>query len=153
VTIYAETLDERVETEFRKRWGNFEEYTVRLEGGNDLSDQMIEAQEAAERLAAQMATAGPLMLSKLGDMAEQLEATYAALRAAHDPDVREVLEPTGRTLGEAWDASPGERGRLLADLGLSVTLYPKQQKDRLSVRWASGGDDVAAAEWLGDHDE
>jgi hypothetical protein len=93
------------------------------------------------------------MLSKLGDMAEQLEATYAALRAAHDPDVREVLEPTGRTLGEAWDASPGERGRLLADLGLSVTLYPKQQKDRLSVRWASGGDDVAAAEWLGDHDE
>jgi site-specific DNA recombinase len=151
VTIYAETLDQRVEEEFRRRWDNFAEYTVRLEGGNDLSDQMIEAQEAAERLAAQMATAGPLMLSKLGDMAEQLEATYAALRAAHDPNVREVLEPTGRTLGEAWDASPEERGTLLADLGLSVTLYPKQRADRLSVRWASGGDDVAAAEWLGDH--
>jgi DNA invertase Pin-like site-specific DNA recombinase len=151
-TIYAETLDQRVEAEFRERFGAFAEYMVRLEGGNDLTDQMIEAQEQAERLTAQMAKAGPLMLTKLGEMAEQLEATYAALRAAHDPDVREVLEPTGRTLGDAWDADPGSRGRLLKDLGLNVVLHPRQRAERLEITWAVGGDDVMLAEYLGDMD-
>jgi DNA invertase Pin-like site-specific DNA recombinase len=152
VTMYAETIDQRVEEAFLATWGEMAEYTVRLEGGNDLSDQMIEAQEAAERLASQMASAGPLMLTKLGEMAEQLEATYAALRASHDPDVREVLEPTGRTLGDAWRADTGSRGRLLRDVGLSITLYPKQRADRLEISWAIGGDDVMLAEYLGDLD-
>jgi DNA invertase Pin-like site-specific DNA recombinase len=152
VTIYAETLDAHVEREFLTHWGGFAEYVVRLEGGNDLSDQMTEAQEQAERLAARMATAGPLMLASLESMAEELEATYAALRAAHDPDVREVLEPTGRTLGEAWEASPGSRSRLLADVGLHVTLHPKQRWPRLVVEWATGGDDQDLVEMLGDYD-
>jgi hypothetical protein len=152
VTIYAETLDQRVTDEFLERFGSFAEHVVRLEGGNDLSDQMAEAQEQAQRLAHKMATAGPLMLTTLESMAEELEATYAALRASHDPDVREVLEPTGRTLGEAWEASPGERGRLLADVGLHVVLHPKQRADRLDVSWAIGGDDQALVEYLGDRD-
>jgi hypothetical protein len=152
VTIYAETLDQRVEDEFRTRWGGFAEHVVRLEGGNDLSDQLIEAEEQAQRLAARMATAGPLMLGKLEEMAEEVEAAYAALRAAHDPEVREVLEPTGRTLGEAWDADKSVRGRLLSDLGLSVTLFPKQRADRLEITWAIGGDDQAMVEMLGDLD-
>jgi DNA invertase Pin-like site-specific DNA recombinase len=152
VTIYAETLDQRVTDEFQRRWGSMAEHIVRLEGGNDMSDQMAEAQEQAERIAAQMASAGPLMLGKLGEMAEELEAAYASLRAAHDPDVREVLIPTGRTLGEAWDASPGERGRLLADVGLRVVLHPKQRAERLDVSWAIGGDDHELAEFLGDMD-
>lgn len=152
VTMYAETVDQRVEDAFLSRWGDMAEYTVRLEGGNDLSDQMIEAQEAAERLASQMASAGPLMLTKLGEMAEQLEATYAALRATHDPEVREVLEPTGRTLRDAWKADMGSRSRLLQDVGLSFTLYPKQRADRLEITWAIGGDDVMLAEYLGDLD-
>jgi DNA invertase Pin-like site-specific DNA recombinase len=138
--IYAETLDQRVTEAFLRRWGGFAEYVVRLEGGNDLSDQMIEAQEQAERLTKKMASAGPLMLASLEKHADELESVYAALRAAHDPDVREVLEPTGRTLGEAWE-DPGNRSRLLADVGLSVTLYPKQRSDRLDIQWASGGDD------------
>jgi hypothetical protein len=150
VTIYAETLDERVRDEFLTRWGGMSEYVVRLEGGNDLSDQMIEAQEQAERLTARMATAGPLMLGSLTSMADELEATYAALRAAHDPEVREVLEPTGRTLGEAWEAEPGSRARLLSNVGLCVTLHPKQRADRLDVAWAIGGDDQELAEMLGD---
>lgn len=141
VTIYAETLDQRVEEEFHIRWGGFAEHVVRLEGGNDLSDEMMEAQEQAARIAAQMASAGPLMLTTLNEKAEELEAAYAALRAAHDPEVREVLEPTGRTLSEAWKADTGARSRLLADLGLSVVLHPKQRSDRLEITWAAGGDD------------
>ena len=152
VTMYAETIDQRVEDAFLSTWGRMPEYTVRLEGGNDLTDQMIEAQEAAERLASQMAAAGPLMLSKLGEMAEKLEATYAALRAAHDPEVREVLEPTGRTLGDAWRADKDNRSRMLQDVGLSITLYPKQRADRLEISWAIGGDDVMLSEYLGDLD-
>lgn len=147
VTIYAETLDQAVTDAFLTRWGGFAEYVVRLEGGNDLSDQMIEAQEQAERVSQRMATAGPLMLSSLENLAEQLEASYAALRAAHDPEVREVLEPTGRTIGEAWD-DPGARSRLLADVGLQVTLHPKQRGERLDITWESGGDDQELAEYL-----
>ena len=148
VTIYAETLDGAVTEEFLARFGGFAEYVVRLEGGNDLSAEMIEAQEQAERLGQRMATAGPLMLTSLESLAEQLEASYAALRAAHDPDVREVLEPTGRTLGATWEAQPAERPRLLADVGLQVTLHPKQREERLEITWAVGGDDQAVAELL-----
>lgn len=90
VTIYAETLDQRVEAEFLRTWGQFAENVVRLEGGNDLSAEMIAAQEQARRLGQRMATAGPLMLATLSEMEAELEATYAALRAVHDPEVREV---------------------------------------------------------------
>jgi hypothetical protein len=147
VTIYAETLDKAVEAEFLRRWGGFDEVVVRLEGGNDLSAEMIEAQEQAERIAAGFATAGPLMITSLHEKAAQLEAAYEALRAAHDPEVREVLEPTGRTLGEAWE-DPAARPRLLADVGLHVTLYPKQRADRLDIQWASGGDDQEMVDML-----
>jgi DNA invertase Pin-like site-specific DNA recombinase len=152
VTIYAETLDQRVTDDFLTRWGGMAEHTVRLEGGNDLSDQMAEAKEQAERLAARMATAGPLMLGTLEDMAGELEAAYAALRASHDPEVREVLVPTGRTLREAWEADTGSRGHLLSSVGLRVVLHPKQRADRLDVSWAIGGDDHELVEYLGDLD-
>jgi DNA invertase Pin-like site-specific DNA recombinase len=152
VTIYAEALDSAVENEFMRRWGGMAEYTVRLEGGNDLSDQMEEAKEQAQRIAAQMAEAGPLMLGMLNDKAAELEATYAALRAAHDPDVREVLEPTGRTLKAAWDADETARSGLLADLGLNVVLWPKKgqyaREERLEITWAVGGDDQELVEYL-----
>lgn len=150
-TIKAAELDKRVETEFRTRWGGFAEYTVRLEGGNDLSAQMIEAQEQAKRLTERMASAGPLMLASLEQHAGELEAAYAALRAAHDPDVREVLVPTGRTLGEAWDASDrAGKTQLLRDVGLSVVLYSRYVDERMKITWASGGDDHALAEYIGD---
>jgi hypothetical protein len=113
-----------------------------------MSDAMAEAQEAAERITAAMAKAGPLMLATLSEKAEELEAAYAALRAAHDPDVREVLEPTGRTLGEAWEAEPARRRHLLGDVGLSVTLHPRDHVNRLEINWASGGDDQALLEYL-----
>jgi DNA invertase Pin-like site-specific DNA recombinase len=148
----ADVLDQRVTDEFLTRWGDFEEHVVRLEGGNDLSDQMAEAQEQAERIAARMASAGPLMLTSLEKHAEELEAAYAALRAAHDPEVREVLEPTGRTLRDAWEDETA-RTRLLRDMGLHVTVRPGirgHMTDRLSVSWAIGGDDHEAAEILGD---
>jgi DNA invertase Pin-like site-specific DNA recombinase len=151
VTIYSETLDQRVTDAFLRRWGGFAEYVVRLEGGNDLSAEMIEAQEQAERIAAGFATAGPLMLTTLHEKAAELEAAYEALKDAHDPDVREVLEPTGRTLGDAWQ-DPAARPRLLADIGLHVVLHPKQRADRLEISWASGGDDHALADMLGDLD-
>lgn len=150
VTIYAETLDSRVEEEFLTRWGAFDEHTVRLEGGNDMSDQMTEAKEQAERLAARMATAGPLMLGSLESMAAELEATYAALRASHDPEVREVLVPTGRTLRQAWEDDEEGRSQLLASVGLSITLFPKQRAERLGISWAIGGDDQELAEYIGD---
>jgi len=149
VTIYAETLDQAVTDAFLTRWGGFAEYVVRLEGGNDLSAEMIEAQEQAERLGQRMATAGPLMMATLESLSADLEASYAALRAAHDPNVREVLEPTGRTIGEAW-GDPGARSRLLADVGLMVTLHPKQRGERLDIRWESGGDDQELVEMLGE---
>lgn len=154
VTIYAETLDQRVAAEFLETWGELAETVVRVEGGNDLSDQMAEAEEQAHRLGRRMATAGPLMLATLESMAAELEATYAALRAAHDPDVREVLTPTGRALAQAWGEAAG-RPRLLAGAGLRVTLWPKQQEDRLSVSWgpdpaADALDAVARDEPLGD---
>lgn len=151
VTIYAETLDSRVEADFRMRWGGFAEHVVRLEGGNDLSDQMAEAKEQAERIASQMASAGPLMLTMLSDKAGELEAAYAALRAAHDPEVREVLEPTGRTLGEAWDTEPAARSRLLADLGLHVVVSAGvrgSKTDRLAINWASGDEDQELADLI-----
>jgi DNA invertase Pin-like site-specific DNA recombinase len=160
VAIYARVLDEKVEAEFMTRFGGMAEYVVRLEGGNDLSDQLTEAEEQAKRLSKRMATAGPLMLGSLEELGAELEATYAALRAAHDPDVREVLEPTGRTVGEAWEASPGSRGRLLRDLGLHVVLAAngrgrisaERVGERVSVSWAVGGDDHDLAEMLGDLD-
>ncbi|MGX1133174.1 site-specific DNA recombinase [Streptomyces glaucescens] len=151
VTIYAETLDQRVETEFLERWGGFAEHVVRLEGGNDLSDAMAEAQEQAERIAAQMASAGPLMLSTLNEKAAELEAAYAALRAAHDPEVREVLEPTGRTLQAAWEAADrAGRAKLLNDVGLHLVLWPKQRADRMDITWAIGGDDHELADMIGE---
>jgi DNA invertase Pin-like site-specific DNA recombinase len=153
VTITASTLDDRIEAEFLMRWGGFSEYTVRLEGGNDLSDQMIEAQEQAARLTARMASAGPLMLASLEQHAEELEATYAALRAAHDPDVREVLVPTGRTLGEAWEASErAGRTKLLSDVGLRVVLHPRYSEERLEISWGLMDDDQEMAEYLADLD-
>lgn len=152
-TITASHLDERIESEFLARWGTLGEFTVRLEGGNDLSDQMIEAQEGANRLVAKMASAGPLMLAQLERFAEELEATYAALKAAHDPEVREVLVPTGRTLGDAWRAADrAGRTKLLKDVGLHVVLWPRFQAERLEITWAIGGDDHELAEMLGDLD-
>ncbi|MGI5408232.1 recombinase family protein [Streptomyces chartreusis] len=150
VTINADTLDEAVTANFLVRWGSMAEHVVRLEGGNDLSDQMIEAQEQAERLTAKMASAGPLMLASLEKHAADLEAAYAALKAAHDPEVREVLEPTGRTLREAWEASERDRRRLLGDIGLHVVLHPRQQAERLEINWASGGDDHELVDMLGE---
>jgi DNA invertase Pin-like site-specific DNA recombinase len=148
-TITASILDERVETEFLARWGGFAEYVVRFEGGNDLSDQMIEAQERAERLTSKMASAGPLMLASLEKHAADLEAAYAALKDAHDPNVREVLEPTGRTLGEAWGAADrAGRTALLNDVGLHVVLLPRGTADRLDITWAIGGDDQALIDGL-----
>lgn len=153
-TITASHLDDRVEAEFLTRWGAFDEYTVRLEGGNDLSAQMIEAQEQAQRLTERMGKAGPLMLASLEKHAEELESAYAALRAAHDPEVREVLVPTGRTLGEAWDAADrAGKTKLLSDVGLHVVLWPRYHPtDRIEITWASGGDDHELAEVLGDLD-
>lgn len=156
MSIYSRVLDERVTDEFLTRFGGIGEYVVRLEGGNDLSDQIAEAEEQAGRLAKRMATAGPLMLGTLEELSEELEATYAALRAAHDPNVREVLEPTGRTIGEAWEASPGSRGRLLADMGLRVVLQRSgrgrvakaREGERLEISWASGGEDYTLTEYL-----
>jgi DNA invertase Pin-like site-specific DNA recombinase len=150
-TITASILDDRVESEFLERWGGFDEYVVRFEGGNDLSDQMIEAQEQAERLTSKMASAGPLMLASLEKHAAELEAAYAALKAAHDPNVREVLEPTGRTLGDAWRASDKVgRTKLLNDVGLHVVLLPRDAADRLDITWAIGGDDQALIDELSD---
>ncbi|MGW4986326.1 recombinase family protein [Streptomyces mirabilis] len=159
-TIKADHLDEAVERDFLKRWGAMAEHTVRLEGGNDLSDQMLEAKEQAQRLTARMASAGPLMLASLEEHAAELEAAYAALRAAHDPDVREVLVPTGRTLGEAWEAADKHgRTKILGDVGLAVVLGPRKvgsrsakDLDRLEITWAVGGDDQDLVELLGDMD-
>ncbi|MFJ2703004.1 recombinase family protein [Streptomyces sp. NPDC087428] len=136
VTIYAATLDARVEEEFLKVWGGFAEVAVHLEGGNDLSAEMIEAREQAARIGAQMATAGPLMVSTYEEMSANLEAAYAALLAAHDPEVREVAEPTGRSMGDAWEASDeaGKR-QLLSSMGLRVVLHPKARADRLEIDW------------------
>lgn len=149
VSIYAWKIDQRVEHEFITRYGDFAEHVVRLEGGNDLTDQLIEAEEQAERLAQRMGTAGPLMLASLEKHAEELEAAYAALKAAHSPEVREVLEPTGRTLREAWRDETA-RNRLLHDMGLSVTLYPADRDERLEITWATGGDDHALADVIGE---
>jgi hypothetical protein len=155
VTIYAETLDQRVETEFLKVCGGFAEVVVHLEGGNDLSAEMIEAREQAARIGTQMATAGPLMLATYEDMSAKLEAAYASLLAAHDPEVREVALPTGRTMGDAWRASDdvGKR-QLLSAMGLHVVLHPKARADRLEVEWVRPDpeqdalDDVEAQEAL-----
>jgi len=148
VTIYAETLDQRVEAEFLKVWGRFNEVNVHLEGGNDLSAEMIEAKEQAARIGAQMATAGPLMMGTYEEMSAKLEAAYAALLAAHDPEIREVATPTGRTMGEAWMAlDDAGKSRLLEAMHLSVTLHPKQQAERLEVAW--GPADPEAVELAG----
>jgi hypothetical protein len=110
---------------------------------------MIEAQEQAERLTSKMASAGPLMLASLEKHAADLEAAYAALKAAHDPNVREVLEPTGRTLGEAWGAADrAGKTALLNDVGLHVVLLPRGTADRLDITWAIGGDDQALIDGL-----
>lgn len=150
----ADSLDERVAEEFLTRWGDFSEYVVALEGGNDMSDQMAEAQEQAERIANSIATAGPLMMHTLMEKANELEAAYAALRAAHDPDVREVLMPTGRTLREAWKDET-QRTRLLRDMGLHVTVRKGirgHRSDRLTVSWAVSEEDHGLTELLGDMD-
>lgn len=152
VSIYAEPLDAAIEAEFLEKWGGMAEHVVELEGGNDLSAEMEEAQEQAKRLAHKMASAGPLMMGTLDNMSTELEATYAALRAAHDPDVREVLVPTGRTLADAWK-DPEARTRLLADVGLHVVIHGRgREPQRWEISWAIGGDDHELTEMLGDMD-
>ncbi|WP_432015827.1 recombinase family protein [Streptomyces hydrogenans] len=144
-TIYAETLDSRVQSEFLTVFGGMREVLIHLEGGNDLSADMEEVQEQADRLAERMATAGALMLPTLERKAKELEAAYARLRAAHDPETREVAVPTGRTMAQAWEAEDtAGRARLLAQLNLRVTLHPRGANDRLSVEW--GPEDAAQAE-------
>lgn len=151
-SIYAEPLDAAIEAEFLEKWGGMSEHAVELEGGNDLSAEMEEAQEQAKRLAHKMATAGPLMMGTLEEMGAELEAAYASLRAAHDPDVREVLVPTGRTLADAWKDETA-RTRLLADVGLHVVVYGRGRKpERWEISWAIGGDDQELTELLGDMD-
>ncbi|MFF0394805.1 recombinase family protein [Streptomyces sp. NPDC005248] len=156
VTMYAATLDERVSAEFLSTWGTFAEHRVSLEGGSDLSGQLAEVDEQLRRAVDMRLTAGPATLAILEEKQHELEAAYARLRAAHDPDVREMLVPTGRTLGEAWE-DPAERPRLLADMGLSVTLHPKQRADRIVIHWGPDpADDALDAvlrdEFLGDAD-
>ncbi|MEV7254017.1 recombinase family protein [Streptomyces cyaneofuscatus] len=147
VTIYQETLDDRVEAEFIKVWGHLAEVDIHLEGGNDLSAEMVEAKEQAARIGAQMATAGPLMLSTYEEMSAKLEAAYAALLAAHDPEVREVETPTGRTMGDAWEASDeAGKTRLLRSMGLRVVLHPKARTDRLDIDWVREDPEADAAE-------
>ncbi|XMN06352.1 recombinase family protein [Streptomyces griseobrunneus] len=155
VTVYQETLNDRVEEEFLKVYGRFAEVDIHLEGGNDLSAEMIEAQEQAARIGAQMATAGPLMLGTYEEMSANLEAAYAALLAAHDPEVREVEMPTGRTMGDAWEASDeAGKTRLLRSMGLRVVLHPKARADRLEIDWVRTDpeqdalDDIEAQEAL-----
>ncbi|GAA3492028.1 recombinase family protein [Streptomyces cremeus] len=146
-TIYAETLDKRVENEFLTVFGGMREVLVHLEGGNDLSADMEEIQEQADRLAERMATAGALMLPTLERKAKELEDAYARLRAAHDPDTREVSVPTGRTMAQAWEAEDREgRARLLAQVNLRVILHPRDAEDRLSVEWGPRPEDSAQAE-------
>ncbi|MYX02247.1 Site-specific DNA recombinase [Streptomyces sp. PgraA7] len=147
VTIYQETLNSRVEEEFLKVYGRFAEVDIHLEGGNDLSAEMVEAKEQAARIGAQMATAGPLMLSTYEEMSAKLEAAYAALLAAHDPEVREVETPTGRTMSDAWAASD-ETGktRLLRSMGLRVVLHPKSRADRLDIDWVRDDPETDATE-------
>ncbi|MFH8358695.1 recombinase family protein [Streptomyces anulatus] len=147
VTIYQETLNGRVEEEFLKVYGRFAEVDIHLEGGNDLSAEMVEAQEQAARIGAQMATAGPLMLGTYEEMSANLEAAYAALLAAHDPEVREVETPTGRTMGDAWAASDeAGKTRLLRSMGLRVVLHPKARADRLDIEWVRDDPEQDAAE-------
>lgn len=146
-TIYAETVDQRVGDEFLKVFGGMREVLVHLEGGNDLSADMEEVQEQADRLAERMATAGLLMLPTLERKAKELEDAYARLLAAHDPETREVSVPTGRTMAQAWEAEDqAGRTRLLAQLNLRVTLFPREAEDRLSVEWGPGPEDIAQAE-------
>ncbi|MDX2927753.1 MULTISPECIES: recombinase family protein [Streptomyces] len=150
VTIYAETLDSRVESEFLTTFGSYAETVIRLEGGNDLSAELLEAKEQAERLAARMATAGPLMLGTLESLAQDLEDTHARLRAAHDPDVREVQVATGRTMAQAWEMyDVPDRSRLLAGMGLRVSLHPRQLADRLTITWGPTPEEAPEAEWDG----
>ncbi|WP_327285524.1 MULTISPECIES: recombinase family protein [unclassified Streptomyces] len=145
-TIYAETLDQRVESDFLTAFGNMREVLVHLEGGNDLSADMEELQEQADRVADRMATAGALMMPTLERKAKELEAAYARLLAAHDPDTREVSVPTGRTMGQAWKAEDtAGRRRLLTLLNLRVTLHPREAADRLSVKWGPDEEDAAQA--------
>ncbi|WP_328920281.1 recombinase family protein [Streptomyces sp. NBC_00208] len=156
-TIYAATLDERVSEAFLSTWGAFAEHRVSLEGGNDLSGQLAEIDEQLRRAVDMRLTAGPATLGILEEKQAELEAAYARLRAAHDPDVREVLVPTGRTLADTWEAAPEDRPRLLADMGLSVTLHPKQRAERLVVTWGPAPEDdaldaVLREEFLGDAD-
>ncbi|QRX94328.1 recombinase family protein [Streptomyces noursei] len=149
-TIYAETLDQRVESEFLKVFGRAREWTVRLEGGNDLSAEMEEVREQAERLALRMATAGPLMLPTLEKKAAELEASYAHLLSEHDPETREVSEPTGRTMAEAWEAEDQSgREHLLRLMNLRVTLHPRGAEDRLSFAWGPTEEEAAEAELAG----
>ncbi|MFJ9636196.1 recombinase family protein [Streptomyces sp. NPDC101178] len=147
VTIYQETLNGRVEEEFLKVYGRFAEVDIHLEGGNDLSAEMVEAKEQAVRIGAQMATAGPLMLSTYEEMSAKLEAAYAALLAAHDPEVREVETPTGRTMSDAWAASDeAGKTRLLRSMGLRVALHPKSRADRLDIDWVRDDPESDATE-------
>ncbi|MGJ0152743.1 recombinase family protein [Streptomyces sp. CH8.1] len=147
-TIYAETLDQRVEHEFLTVFGRFNEWHVRLEGGNDLSAEIEEIQEQAERVAERMATAGALMLPILERKAAELEAAYTRLQHEHDPETREVSVPTGRTMAEAWEAED-ETGRahLLRLMNMRVTLHPRGVADRLSFTWGpAAGEEAHAAE-------
>lgn len=146
-TVYAETLDQRVEREFLTAFGRIKEWHVHLEGGNDLSAEIEEIQEQAERVAERMTTAGALMLPTLERKAADLEAAYARLQAEHEPETREVSVLTGRTMEQAW-AAEGERGRkhLLELLNLRVTLHPRGVADRLSVEWGPNPEDAADAE-------
>jgi DNA invertase Pin-like site-specific DNA recombinase len=125
VSISAPLLEEFIEADFLRSYGDSPEYVKRAQvAGAAVIDEAQEAKTAALNALSAAPTAENL---------QQLQEADAALAEAiaMPRETRVTLVPTGRTVAEAWAASPMEERRdMLAANYVSIMVGPGQRGKR-----------------------
>lgn len=136
-TVLARLVHPVVEDAFLDAYGDTPLVHVTYEGGVDNSAEMAALDAQRDRIGAALAAVDGPVIESLSARLDALEARYSELRAAHDPEPREIRTPTGHNLYDAWEGSTAEgQRRLLSGHGLRVTIHPAGTPGgRVSVSW------------------
>ncbi|MFF0227627.1 recombinase family protein [Streptomyces sp. NPDC004629] len=142
-SIMADRIEPLVRGAFAEEFGHEPLYTVTYSGGIDHSGELADLAAKRERITRAVGMVDGPALETLTAQLTEVEATHARLTAEHDPEVTETWTETDTPLREVWaevaDGSDEERG-LLADKGLSVTVYPAADAPatgRVALAWGT----------------
>ncbi|MGW0547295.1 recombinase family protein [Streptomyces altiplanensis] len=140
--IQASGLEGQVEAEFLMRFGRFPLLTEVSTGGQDVSREILETEEALDNLSGNLAAlpAGGRAAQTVIGQISALEAKLETLLLADAVPTRTEWVRTGRTIAEEWAARDTEgRNTMLHDFGAvaTVTPLPKGAERRFSESRAS----------------